>query len=688
MDCAYCGKKIGALRKLQDGEFCSTAHRKAYLKKQNDLALDFLLQNKPKSRPEPPPIEALPATPIEPQPLLILAEFVSESVGGALVVVALQRKSQPLYSEPVALLPACASAGRPRLCVSPFARVPLFVSTSLPRTEAAVLRHVAFAGERPRIRAGGVHPLWIEPAQQVQKERPRAGFIRFHPLRVQLEGKAARSSATARFPCTPKLSAVTFAPGPPAFHLSSPKRPCVEIRSRPATLLGLNVTNWRPHATEVNKPKTSIALRPCGFSSCEPVRATPPAALSLVSKVCGSAPAAEQERHWKRSATDLLRPFAAITLNACGFRSLPTMVEAPPSPISAAPCNPVKTASHCAAVHSPVLTSFPNFVLRSRTLDPAPPAPMPRPHASAVKLPTALSATASFVWKLHVDLGFQPNVCPIRPVFETREELASFDSPIAHFKMDFKVPLKARAFQLWDRTPRWSRRMAVILPLAAIAWAGIGRLSTSGSFRGSRDAMWVGINERAATELQDDFRLGLSRWTGSPGWAKSWSYDATGFARPGRLAWLSSSVPLTDYRVEFLAQIDKKAVGWVFRAADARNYYAAKLVESKRGPSPAFSIVRYVMVDGRERLRAQLPLPATATSKSMLRVRQEVRGTEFTTYLDGRIVDTWSDPTLTRGGVGFFADPGEAAYIRWIEVAHNDDFLGRLCSLVTSLKPR
>ncbi len=86
------------------------------------------------------------------------------------------------------------------------------------------------------------------------------------------------------------------------------------------------------------------------------------------------------------------------------------------------------------------------------------------------------------------------------------------------------------------------------------------------------------------------------------------------------------------------------------------------------------------MVDGHERLRIQLPLPVTATAKSMFRVRQEIRGDQFTTYLDGRVIDTWSDSTLTTGGFGFFADPGETAYIRWADVAYQDDAIGRICA--------
>jgi hypothetical protein len=199
--------------------------------------------------------------------------------------------------------------------------------------------------------------------------------------------------------------------------------------------------------------------------------------------------------------------------------------------------------------------------------------------------------------------------------------------------------------------------------------------------------MMASIRRRAVVDVRDDFRSGLSQWTGVPGWAGSWSYDATGFVRPGRLALLSGSLPMDDCRLEFLAQIEKKAIGWVYRASDTRNYYAMKLVASKPGPSAVYSIVRYAVIDGHQKLKVQLPLPITASSKTMFRVRQEIRDAQFSTYLDGRLVDTWSDATLARGGVGFFADPGEASYIRWVEVTHNDDSLGRLCSYLAARSP-
>jgi hypothetical protein len=244
---------------------------------------------------------------------------------------------------------------------------------------------------------------------------------------------------------------------------------------------------------------------------------------------------------------------------------------------------------------------------------------------------------------------------------------------------------RVRIGDVWQSAPRWSRRLVVWLPAGAMVLFGLFRLGTSAPAQGVEHAIASGIRQRAAIEFQDDFRAGLSRWTGAPDWAKSWSYDPAGFVRPGRLALLDGAQSLADYRLEFLGEIEKKAVGWVFRASDARNHYATKLVASKRG---VFSIVRYAVVDGRERLRVELPLPLSTSAKTLYRVREEVRGAQFTTYIDGQVADSWSDTALTRGGVGFFADPGEAAYIRWVNVAYQDDLLGRLCSYLSPANSR
>jgi hypothetical protein len=304
----------------------------------------------------------------------------------------------------------------------------------------------------------------------------------------------------------------------------------------------------------------------------------------------------------------------------------------------------------------------------------------PRPVVAAGYM---VGRPGTLVWKFRIQMGPYTRVSAIRPQFDapTRE------LPVRSFQRKLPARPLRRLADLWFLAPRSVRRLVIFAPLGVVALVVASRVDLSGAALGARDAVVSRISQRAAIDISDDFRSGLSQWSGAPGWANSWSYEGTGFARPGRLALLSGSLPLADYRLEFLGQIEKKAIAWVFRASDANNYYATKLVETNRGPAAAFFIVRYAVVGGRERLRIQLPLPVGGPAKTMFRVRQEIRGTQFTTYLDGRVVDTWTDSSLARGGFGFFADPGESAYIRWVDLAYQDDPLGKLFRYLAPGKP-
>jgi hypothetical protein len=326
------------------------------------------------------------------------------------------------------------------------------------------------------------------------------------------------------------------------------------------------------------------------------------------------------------------------------------------------------------ADEAPAICSY-RFRLGAATLRSARQVAMKAPVATPTPVHRATS-TVALVWKYQVRLGPYTRVNPVRPRFE----VVAVEAPPWRPEPERSAHRISSLAAYWREVPVWSRKVAVVVLLALAGWVGIARLNRSGAIQNVQNDLILRLRERAAVDLQDDFRSGLSQWTGSAGWSNSWTYDETGFARPGRLALLAKSMPLTDYRLEFLAQIDKKAVAWVFRASDARNYYVCKLMEAKRGTGSGYSIVRYAVINGRERMRTQLPLPVVATPKTMLRVRQEIRGDQFTTYLDGQEIDTWSDSSLTKGGFGFFADPGETAYIRWVNVAYQDDALGRLCA--------
>src|SRR5262249_21229501 len=123
------------------------------------------------------------------------------------------------------------------------------------------------------------------------------------------------------------------------------------------------------------------------------------------------------------------------------------------------------------------------------------------------------------------------------------------------------------------------------------------------SFQHAMNERWVNVKQtvfdRAAIALDEDFRVGLDEWVSRGDATAEWSFDATGFVKPGPLALYRPSVGLTDYQVQFLGMIDKKALSWVVRAADFDNYYVLKLMVLKPGPLPTISVTRYAVVNGK-----------------------------------------------------------------------------------------
>lgn len=260
----------------------------------------------------------------------------------------------------------------------------------------------------------------------------------------------------------------------------------------------------------------------------------------------------------------------------------------------------------------------------------------------------------------------------------------------------FKAPQMARGF--WVHIPSDIRWVALAIPLVllltwysltprgkAFAKEGenppIAKVDTS-FFSRSMHALERSISQRAAVELSDDFRSGLAGWQGEGSWADGWSYDQAGFIRPGAIALLKASTDLSNYKFELLGSIDRRGFGWVYRAQDTRNYYAGKLVVVRPGPLPQIALQQYRVVNGKELDRRQVAIPISARNETVYRVRVDVEGHNFTTSVLGQVVDTYSDRTHAKGGVGLFASRGEAGRVRWVEVSHQYDMIGRLCAML------
>jgi hypothetical protein len=186
------------------------------------------------------------------------------------------------------------------------------------------------------------------------------------------------------------------------------------------------------------------------------------------------------------------------------------------------------------------------------------------------------------------------------------------------------------------------------------------------------------IRGRAAIAVEDDFSSGLVRWIGADGWQQSWSTHQSGWIKPGKLALLAPSVPLSNYRLEFSGQIVSNALGFVVRAADLANYHAIKFKISRHLPTPSVTVVRTTVIAGKEVSRKEIPLPFTASRETVYRVSVDANDESFTLMVQDKVVDCWSDAQLKSGGVGFFSEKGEESLINTVRVRHQYDTLGRL----------
>ena len=235
----------------------------------------------------------------------------------------------------------------------------------------------------------------------------------------------------------------------------------------------------------------------------------------------------------------------------------------------------------------------------------------------------------------------------------------------------------------------WERREAKIVMMALPVLMGIALLS-SGSTASAKSTSGFGqafssirqsLAQRAAIALDEDFRQGLDDWTGRSGEPAAWAYDSSGFVQPGDLALFGPSSTLSDYQMQFLGMIDKKAMSWVVRAKDFQNYYVVKLVVTKPGPLPEIGLTRYAVIDGKAVDRVDTRVPLTnARADTLYRVNMDIRDDQFVLGVQGQMVDTWTEPRLDRGGVGFFTARGEESRVRWVQITHQYDMIGRLCA--------
>jgi hypothetical protein len=301
---------------------------------------------------------------------------------------------------------------------------------------------------------------------------------------------------------------------------------------------------------------------------------------------------------------------------------------------------------------------------------------------------------APAVTPIGIYLSAQPSLQPRRPTSGLKPSdprKPSWLSPTTWIPAIASVKTQwAPAAQAFTptRIPLGSQRkpfVALVIPILAAltlySAPSAMRAAADFSRHGWQRAQQAVLN-RAAVALDEDFRTGLSDWTNSGGSRPSWTTDPSGFVRPAALALYRPSAGMVDYQVQFIGTIDKKGLSWVARAADFNNYYTIRLAVLRPGPLPAIGVTRYAVIHGIPQKRVVTPLLMRAQADTVYRVRLDIQGDHYALWVQDQPVDSWTEPRLGRGSIGFFSEADAGSRIASVHVRGHYDMLGRLCALL------
>lgn len=145
----------------------------------------------------------------------------------------------------------------------------------------------------------------------------------------------------------------------------------------------------------------------------------------------------------------------------------------------------------------------------------------------------------------------------------------------------------------------------------------------------------------------------------SGGWIEDWAPNDS----LRRVTLLRGSTPFSDYRMQFSAQIQKKAIGWMFRGINPKNFYVVKLEKQTSGIEPIVALVRYAVIDGKNESRVETVLPMKVRVDTTYKIRFDAVGPNFAVWVNGQQIDQWKDTRLGSGGLGLYSEGDEAAAV-------------------------
>lgn len=140
-------------------------------------------------------------------------------------------------------------------------------------------------------------------------------------------------------------------------------------------------------------------------------------------------------------------------------------------------------------------------------------------------------------------------------------------------------------------------------------------------------------------------------------WSRRTAY-VVGSSAPREILVYSGSDDLKNYRIEFSWVPEPRGVGWIFRATDSANYYAAKLRLVQAGAIPTLSAEHFAVVKGVEGAHSRKVITLSRALKEVS-VRMDATGPAFTLFLQGNPADYWTDERFESGSLGFYEERGE-----------------------------
>jgi hypothetical protein len=119
----------------------------------------------------------------------------------------------------------------------------------------------------------------------------------------------------------------------------------------------------------------------------------------------------------------------------------------------------------------------------------------------------------------------------------------------------------------------------------------------------------------------------------------------------GSLRLWPESVGYRNYRFSFEAVLDASPLGWAVRATDPKNYLAMRLVHGVDG----YRLERSAVIGGVEGPRSTTGILPELKPNMPVKVAVESSENLVLTKLNGKTVDSWSDPRLPSGGAGLLS---------------------------------